>query len=435
MNEKLFKHTDQRIRDAAGNVQPPFDEESWKRMEALLEDKKRRPFLFWFFLSSVLLIIMGLVIYIYNINHTAHRLSSAQPVSSTQLQHAENASQQTTGNRDIKTSSIQNNNNSELQSSSVSDNNLNDLSEKLSAVSPSVSVIATSLQNVKSVKRNKKKITKSRLAVSVSQSNISEETQTDADQSLSFSSETLHSESNPEKYLYNEKDSSTVKNIVDDHQQDTATMDAVKKEKPLKKKNKTSQKWYALAGGGIESSNVKFLSFKNAVVVPRYGIGIGFQINNKWSIQTGLYVSAKKYVAGPKDYKPAPGSYLSSVDFIKADANCLVYDIPLTVRYNIHSSKTMKTFITTGLHSYIMKSEEYDYAYNVNNYTYHNSYSYTGNKGFFGVISISGGVEKKMNNHLSLIGEPYITIPLKGVGEGQVKLFSVGLQAFIKYSF
>ena len=115
------------------------------------------------------------------------------------------------------------------------------------------------------------------------------------------------------------------------------------------------QKKVFTGGVEIETSNVKLLSFSNSILVSRFGIGVGFQLYRNWNIQTGLYVSGKKYMAGPGDYKTATGSYWSNVDIIKADANCLVYDIPLTVRFNLKPSGKTHSFVTAGLHSFIIK--------------------------------------------------------------------------------
>ena len=51
----------------------------------------------------------------------------------------------------------------------------------------------------------------------------------------------------------------------------------VKSEKIQGKKKKV-KKWYVLAGFGVETSNVKFFSFKNFIFVPRSGIGVEFQL-------------------------------------------------------------------------------------------------------------------------------------------------------------
>jgi hypothetical protein len=165
----------------------------------------------------------------------------------------------------------------------------------------------------------------------------------------------------------------------------------------------------------------------------KYDIGIGYQLNKKISVQTGFNISRKKYIAGAGDYNPKAGSYWSTVEIKKVDANCLVFEIPLAVRYNIAKTASAVFYATTGLSSFIMKSEDYDYYYIRNNTWYESSHTYTGNKNLFSVWSLSIGLEKKITSAFSLLAEPSVSIPVSGVGDGRVKLFSAGIQLGAKY--
>jgi hypothetical protein len=114
-----------------------------------------------------------------------------------------------------------------------------------------------------------------------------------------------------------------------------------------------------------------------------------------------------------------------------------VYDIPLQVRYDVLQQKAYNIYLTAGLSSYIMKKEKYEYTY-----YYHNSWPqwekktehiYTGNTHLFSVMNFSFGYERKISNKLSILGEPYLKLPLSGVGNGKVKLFSTGAQIGLKF--
>ena len=76
-----------------------------------------------------------------------------------------------------------------------------------------------------------------------------------------------------------------------------------------------------------------------------------------------------------------------------------------------------------------MKKEKYKYEYV---YPSGTSYSYTHtvnneNKHYFSILTLSGGYTRKISNRLSLTAEPYIKIPLTGIGYCNVKLNSAGL--------
>jgi hypothetical protein len=67
------------------------------------------------------------------------------------------------------------------------------------------------------------------------------------------------------------------------------------------------------------------------------------------------------------------------------------------------------------------------------NYPNANYKSFTGNKHLFSNMSIGAGIEKRISSSLSLQVEPSISIPLSGVGQGKVKLYSTAILLGIKY--
>jgi hypothetical protein len=81
-----------------------------------------------------------------------------------------------------------------------------------------------------------------------------------------------------------------------------------------------------------------------------------------------------------------------------------------------------------------MKQEDYNYHYMHNNIYYVTPKTYTGNKNLFAVFNLSAGIEKKISSSFSVLAEPSVGIPLGGVGEGSVKLYSTALQLGLKYS-
>ncbi len=435
MNEKLYNHTDQRARDAANKVQPPFDEQSWERMEALLDDKKKRPFIIWFFLSGLLILIFGWSIYYFSPIHIVQKIVQ-QPVSAKSSDQTHRNSIHPSIRNKIQPDTLKIVNDAE--SISVLQIRAQKFSNGYVHPDTKISEVNDLADELNISKKRSKKNTKSKLTIVIASSEISEANDREV---VIKSMQNL----NTENFISTSIAAKNTQMLPDDTlvvmQKDTAKKsDSIKlvvqvKSEINQDKKKNAKKWYLLAGIGLETSNVKLFSFSNSILVPKFGIGVGFRLYKKWHIQTGFYVSGKKYMAGPGDYKPATGSYWSNVEIIKADANCLVYDIPLTVRFNFKPSGKIHSFVTAGLHSFIMKKETYDYAYLLNTYTYRKTYSYTGNKGFFGLLSFSAGIEKPLNDRFSILAEPFFTVPLKGVGEGNVKLFSTGIQGFIKYSF
>ncbi len=160
-----------------------------------------------------------------------------------------------------------------------------------------------------------------------------------------------------------------------------------------------------------------------------YGIGVSYALSKSISIRTGFFVAKKIYDADSADYHPPSNfwNYYSNLE--KIDANCLVYEIPVSVVYDFASTKKHNWFVSGGLSSYLMKKEKYDYYYK-NSWgqpqLYHRTFK-NENSHIFSVLNLSGGYKYNINDRVSVMGEPYVKIPVSGVGYGKVKLNSAGV--------
>ncbi len=159
-----------------------------------------------------------------------------------------------------------------------------------------------------------------------------------------------------------------------------------------------------------------------------YGAGLSYSFGHRFTLRAGFYVAEKIYSVDEAEYYVPPGStwnnYLQSID-----ANCKVYEIPLTVSYIFDKNKNHNWFASAGLSSYLMKRESYVYYYkNSSGITWDRPWTVTNkNKNYFSVLDISGGYEYSFNNHVSVMAEPYVKMPLSGVGLGKIKLNSAGI--------
>ena len=82
-----------------------------------------------------------------------------------------------------------------------------------------------------------------------------------------------------------------------------------------------------------------------------------------------------------------------------------------------------------------MKRENYRYYYFHNSDTlksYQMAVPPGENKHVLSVADFSMGYERKLTQAISFRAEPYLKIPIAGVGEGKVKLISAGLQLGLK---
>ncbi len=186
--------------------------------------------------------------------------------------------------------------------------------------------------------------------------------------------------------------------------------------------------------------DLSFTGLKNLNSVgSNIGVLLGYSFSKRFTMNTGFIYSTKVYSAKPSDYHPENNYWTSNknIELYNVKGNCHVIDIPLNVRYNFLIKNKYNLYAVTGLSSYIMKKESYNYEYSYN-------YGPTANKDweisnqnshYFSIGNLSIGYERKISKKISLQAEPFIKLPLAGVGYGKVKLLSSGVFLSLKYNF
>ena len=421
-NKKQFEYIDQKIKQAAENFQPGYEDAAWQKMAALLDkEEKRRP-VFWIWpLLGILFLAVAGSFYFFNSSKktTAHSNSSVIEIEN----------RKTENNKTVVTTSTVTSNHSSLPQSGNAENNLQPSNKlerpliskknKKYAAKKSVLITAAELSDEENIE---KVLVKDVLPEDKKNATALKETS---------SIETISNDENPIAAV---KDSVEVVNEIVAFKKNDSTIITIKA-KEEKKLNKKRNKFYLLAALGPDAGSMNMLSFNNSTLALKYGVGIGYQLSKKVSIQTGIYVGMKKYIAGPGDYHPKDNSYWNSVQITKVNANCMIYEIPLTIKYNWLQKTTNSFYVALGVSSYIMKQEDYNYYYYRNNIYYEKDWTYWGNKHLFAVFNFSAGWEKEISNKFSLLVEPSISIPLSGVGDGSVKMYSSSLLLGLKYKF
>ncbi len=462
MSKKSFSDIESEIRQVADAYEAPFDEQAWVRMEALLDqdkDKKRRPFfwLWWMLPLLVAVIVAGL----YFVMQPS---AENKPIASGKL-IADNKNGDT-GNTmpaenkkvpDMGTSPARNIDkpgyitNTEGQAA-VSANQPGSKEKNAGNIKPGETndnIQVAEGSNIP-VKRKRKQATGSKMAMTVDKPAADAETvKADAGKQqvvygvpeTGVDKENNISAVESDAVKKTDIDQAIKKSETDSVMNETAAKPVSEKEKSLsdtgkketaKTKKKTVRGFYFIAAAGAEASGVKLFSVDK--ITARYGVGIGYQFTKNLSIQTGFYAGNKKYVAGPGDYKAKEGSYWSRVDITKVDATCRVYEIPLLLRYDFTPGKNTNLFLSAGISSFIMKKEDYHYYYYRYGMPYDAEAYYSGNKHLFSVLRIAPGLQTKLKGSFSLNITPGIAIPLAGVGEGTVKLYSTDLTIGLKFT-
>lgn len=168
---------------------------------------------------------------------------------------------------------------------------------------------------------------------------------------------------------------------------------------------------------------------------PVVGIGVMYNIGEKIILRTGVASASKIYAAKDKDYNPANNYWSNYTYFKKIDADCKVIEIPLGIAYRVLNAKKTNVYVSAGSSSVIMRKEAYNYYYKNqagrdtvthrawNNNSFH----------LFSSVNFSAIAERKLSNRFSLMAEPGIKIPSGGVGVGKIRLYNAGLTVTAKF--
>lgn len=157
------------------------------------------------------------------------------------------------------------------------------------------------------------------------------------------------------------------------------------------------------------------------------GMALTIGLSKKWSFTTGVIYAKKVYSTGYENYNPVNPPSVSYKP-TSVDADCRVLDIPLNINYKLYSNKQNEIKLSTGLSSYMMLKE--DYSFNYNNPYYPSDYVYevrNENKHWLGVVNASVEYQRKINSTMSIGIQPFVKIPLDGVGYSRVKLKTAGV--------
>lgn len=191
--------------------------------------------------------------------------------------------------------------------------------------------------------------------------------------------------------------------------------------------------WSLTFSAGPDVSSVQKLggSFPKLQV----GFLVNAEVRKNLTLSTGLRYGVKKYSATPFDYAlSARGQQLQITGI---DASCNVLELPMRVSYTLAGKKLSDLKINAGLSSYFMLKEDYgfEYAPQTGRPEFYFSKN-NANQHVLSVAEISATYSiRPKNSPVSFGIEPYLKLPLAGVGEGRVKLNSTGVSLNVTYGF
>jgi hypothetical protein len=181
--------------------------------------------------------------------------------------------------------------------------------------------------------------------------------------------------------------------------------------------------------GLIASPDITTVKFQRASNVG-YNVGLlaGFRFNKRLAVETGVIYERKYYYSTGKYFSKKNTPWPDNMKILDVDGWCNMYEIPLNVRYTFATSSRSSWYVNGGISSYIMKKQGYNYSYEYYGSPGNRDWVYRHTtKDWFSNVHVGVGYERSAGVLGTLRIEPYVKIPVKGIGVGELPVTSVGM--------
>jgi len=195
------------------------------------------------------------------------------------------------------------------------------------------------------------------------------------------------------------------------------------------------------AHGGV----VYGVTDENGVGMPRsrYGLGLGYAVNNRLILGSGVTLNDLCYITDGANYRTKSTGWFGGASPSRIQALCKVLEIPFEMTYHFKETRSSGLYFRGGLLNYVMLSEKYDFSYDdseippgVNVANLRSGWKEQNtNQHFLGMTQVSLGYQFALSPKTQLQVEGYIHAPLSGIGHGDVKVWSFGLNSSVNLNF
>jgi hypothetical protein len=184
--------------------------------------------------------------------------------------------------------------------------------------------------------------------------------------------------------------------------------------------------------GGPDFSIVK----SQAVNKIGYNIGFvfGYRFNEKWSVESGLLRSRKEYYSDGKYFSMSKVGPMmpSSMKILAVNGQFTLLELPLKTKYDFALKKKSNLFVSTGILSNVYLKELNNYLTDMNGIQEYHVGLYKEVSYSWGcLVSVSAGYEYGIGKSRTIRLEPFIEIPIKKVGMGNMSVLSTGINVAV----
>jgi hypothetical protein len=201
----------------------------------------------------------------------------------------------------------------------------------------------------------------------------------------------------------------------------------------LSNKTQASFKASRFTGGIIGAQDVSGAgTFKQGKLGSKAGLVFAAGVSQKFTISTGAVYSSTPYSAG---YDNFTLPYQPKVAPTSLSANCQMLDIPINIGYKVYNSGKNIVSLGTGLSSYIMLQQDYNFAYSASSGLASRDYSVPNSSSYlFKILNLNATYERQISSKAGITVQPYLKLPLADIGYSQVKLQTTGIAVGLSWN-
>ena len=205
-------------------------------------------------------------------------------------------------------------------------------------------------------------------------------------------------------------------------------------EKKVTKKISTHGFYYGLLLGA-EMNTVKNQDMKKV----GFDIGLtgGYRFSTRLSAETGILFSQKYYTTSGEYFslKEIGATMPAATKVMEVKGTSKVLEIPVHLRYDFFNKKDHRYFSSAGFSSYILTKESNQYRTSLNGIESMMYGTYKKNRSYFAAsLDLAVGYEKNFGKKNNIRFQPYIQLPVKGIGVGNLHVMSTGVHIAITRS-
>jgi hypothetical protein len=166
----------------------------------------------------------------------------------------------------------------------------------------------------------------------------------------------------------------------------------------------------------------------------RGGVRLGYYLSQRWSVHAGLIYSNKIFAGSGDAFQDR--SIFTDAAPEKMEGKSAFVEIPVSVRYHWSANRRARQFVEVGFTNFNHRSEWYGFEYSPEDESpnlMREIPSRSVNKMALGAARIAYGIDIAFGGSTSLGVVPYVQVPLKGIGAGNVSIYNTGLELALRH--